>query len=225
METLAALIGEHRRAIIRWGIPGVLAVFSAGLLARTLTQDGPPARKSRSYGALIDVVHSGHAAKAKSGERINYAGIRAPYPNEPFYNEARERNVELVESEMVRLRFDEEERDRKGRLFAYVFVQGEFVNEILVAEGLAYVRVTPKANRYAERLLAAQAEARKARLGIWQNRDRHEEPNYPSDPKYGNFHRPTCEEVGRINPARLIVFPKREKALDTGLAPCSKCLP
>lgn len=225
METLAMLIGDHRSAIIRWGIPGVLAICSAGLVARTFTQDGPPAPKSRSYGVLIDGVHSGHAAKTKSGDRINYAGIRAPYPNEPFYVEARDRNVELVESEVVRLRFDDEQHDRKGRLSAYVFVRGEFVNETLVAEGLAYVRVTPKSQRYAERLLAAQAEARKNRRGIWKNRDRNEEPNYPSDPKYGNFHRPTCVEVGKINPARLVIHPKRNKALNDGFAPCSKCLP
>ena len=157
-------------------------------------------------------------------EYLIYAGIRAPVGDEALYDEATRRNSELVDKKKVRLRFDKERRDAEGRLLAYVFVDDLFVNETLVREGLAFVRTTTSANRFSERLLLAQGEARGARRGVWAKRAAGT-ASYVSDPKYGNFHRPECEEADKIPNERKVNFKGDKSALDAGLAPCARCKP
>ncbi len=158
-------------------------------------------------------------------EYLVYAGIRAPQGDEPLQEESTRRNEELVGRREVRLRFDEEHRDADGRLLAYVFDGDQFVNETLVREGLAYARLTTAAHRFGKRMLAAQADARKKGRGVWAKRSVSPESSYPADPKYGSFHRPSCEETVKIKPERLVTFKSDNEALEKGFAPCSKCKP
>jgi micrococcal nuclease len=153
------------------------------------------------------------------------AGIRAPVGGEPFYDEAVNRVTGMVEDKKIRLRFDDERRDADGRLLGYVFVDDSFVNELLVREGLAYARLTTANNRFGERLLAAQAEAQKARRGVWSKRPAGTEKLYAADPKYGNFHRRSCEEAAKIPPDRFVEFHSDKEAFHKGFAPCARCKP
>lgn len=67
-----------------------------------------------------------------------------------------------------RIEYDVEKRDKYGRLLGYVFLSdGRMVNEELVKAGLAYLFPTEKNVKYKKRLLAALAEAKKYRRGIW----------------------------------------------------------
>lgn len=156
---------------------------------------------------------------------IIYAGIRPPRPDEPLFDEALRRNAELVNGKKARLRFGKQKHDDKSRMLVYVFVEDEFVNEVLVREGLAYVRTTEANYRFKDRLLAAQADARKHNRGLWSVRQTSREGSYPADPKYGNFHRPSCEECPKIRPERLVTFPTADRALSKGYAPCTQCKP
>jgi micrococcal nuclease len=171
-------------------------------------------------------VVNGHYVKLDKDDKLVYAGIRAPYENEPFHLEAKQRNEELVVGKELRLRFDRDKtRDRKGRLFAYAFFEGSLINEVMVRDGMAYVRLTPETVRYADALLQAQAEARRARRGLWSQVAKSDESIYVADPKYGNFHRPSCESVPNITQERRLELPSRKDAFDQGFAPCNKCLP
>ena len=220
------MIIDKKKAAIRWSIVGAFGLALVVILISVLGGDERERSPTRSYHrAEVARVISGHSVKLDSDERVNYAWIRTPYQNEPFHEEARQRNAELVEGKKVRLRFDLQDHDRKGRLLAFVSVNGELINETLVREGLAYVRLTRETRRFADRLLAAQAEAREHKRGIWARTSPSSEASYPADPKYGNFHRPTCEESAKINPARLVTFDKKAQAFDAGYAPCTKCSP
>ncbi len=203
------------------GVVGVATVLVARG-NRGPVRVGPPEKR---VVAKVERVVSGQSIKTEDGQRVSYAGIRAPYGDEPMHGEARNRNAELVEGKKIRLRFDEQLHDRKDRLNAYVFVGREMVNETLVREGLAFVRLTTVNTRFSEQLLAAQAEARRAKRGLWASGAKSSERAYPADPKYGNFHRPDCPEVLNIKPERRVEFKKVSKALDKGFAPCSKCQP
>lgn len=175
--------------------------------------------------AEVEHVRSGSKVILDDGEEVVYAGIRAPYDAEPLSDASLARNAELVGGKKVRLRFDDATKDKKDRFVAYVFVDGAMVNEQLVREGLAFVQLTSDHRRFAKELLAAQADARKNRRGLWRLDAPPKETQYPADPKYGNFHRPTCEEVPNINSERRLVLENRTKALDAGFAPCPKCKP
>ena len=175
------------------------------------------------------------AKRAISGQKIKldndqeeyliFAGIRAPVGGEPFYDESTKRSDGLISDKKIRLRFDEEHRDSEGRLLGYVFVDDTFVNEVLVREGLAYARLTTASDRFGQRLLAAQAEAQKARRGVWSKRSSGTEKSYTGAAKYGNFHRRPCEEAAKIPPERLMEFKTDKDALNKGFAPCAKCKP
>lgn len=218
---------SNRTAVVWGGIAGVVTLALGTLMFTMLGGDGKNQEGEfvRPLKIKVKRAASGHSITLETDERLNYAGIRTPYKHEPFHNEARKRNSELVDGKKVRVRYDTPYRDRKGRLLGYVSVDGALVNETLVREGLAFVRLTTETTRFADRLLAAQVDARKHRRGVWHKMPKSSETNYPADPKYGNFHRPSCEEVAKINPERLIHFRSKWKAFDQGFAPCAKCLP
>lgn len=78
-------------------------------------------------------------------------------------------NERLVGGARVRLVRDVEERDRFGRLLAYVYREpdGLFVNAELARRGYARpLRIAPDV-RHAERFAALAREARSAGRGLW----------------------------------------------------------
>ncbi|MCG3089612.1 thermonuclease family protein [Sporosarcina cyprini] len=112
-----------------------------------------------------------------NGEEINirYLLIDTPETNhprlgkQPFGEEAKERNRQLVNSGKLTIEFDIGERyDKYDRLLAYVYVDGKSVQKTLLAEGLARVAyVYPPNTRYLTPFEEAQAAAKKKGLGIW----------------------------------------------------------
>lgn len=106
-------------------------------------------------------------------ESIRYIGVDTPetvHPTEPvgcYGPKASHFNEELVAGRQVRLRFDRERRDYYGRLLAYVYRGGVFVNAELVRRGFARaVYYSPNgAFRYRFESLQ-QGAARKGR-GLW----------------------------------------------------------
>ncbi|MEK6797796.1 MAG: thermonuclease family protein [Planctomycetota bacterium] len=209
---------------------GVLVVLvMAGLAVIGRTEESPSEEGGKGRQAKVEHVYSGCKVKLDAdkgkGEELMYAGIRAPYAEEPLHEASKKRNAELVEGKKVWLRFDAEFTDPGGHGEAYVFAGGQFVNRRLVEEGLAYVRLTTDNTRFAKELLTAQATARKQKKGLWKGESVQRETSYAADPKYGNFHRPGCEEVAKIKPERLTTLSSRVEAFDRGLAPCAKCRP
>jgi micrococcal nuclease len=67
----------------------------------------------------------------------------------------------------VRLVRDADERDRHGRLLAYVYAGDLFVNEALVRGGYAQPLTVPPNVRHAERFRRLAEEARRAGSGLW----------------------------------------------------------
>ncbi|KAJ82725.1 Phage-encoded chromosome degrading nuclease YokF [Enterococcus faecalis NY9] len=77
----------------------------------------------------------------------------------------------LSNAKEIQLEFDETNKtDRYDRLLAYVFVDGQLLQETLVGEGLAKVAyVKNKEAKYLEQLEAKQALAQQQNLGMWSN--------------------------------------------------------
>lgn len=89
---------------------------------------------------------------------------------QPFGQEASDRTKELLtNANQIEVEFDVGgQQDKYQRYLAYIYVDGEMVNEILVKEGLAKVAyVYPPSTRYLERLESAEATAKEQKLGIW----------------------------------------------------------
>ncbi|HHU6749816.1 TPA: thermonuclease family protein [Staphylococcus pseudintermedius] len=89
---------------------------------------------------------------------------------QPFGQEASDRTAELLKNaNKIEVEFDVgRKQDKYHRYLAYIYVDGQMVNNILVKEGLAKVDyVYPPNTRYLSQLEKSQKEAKKAKLGIW----------------------------------------------------------
>jgi len=111
-----------------------------------------------------------------SNEKVRLLGIDTPEsvkPNTPvecFAKQASARTASLLPPGTdVRLVRDVEERDRYGRLLAYVYrvSDGLFVNLDLVRGGFALPLTYPPNVSHADELVQAARTARHARRGLW----------------------------------------------------------
>lgn len=108
-------------------------------------------------------------------EKVRLIGVDTPEsvkpgsPVEPFGIEASNFTKKLIEGKMVRLEFDVQERDKYGRLLAYVYLEdGTLLNAKLLEEGLATVMTVPPNVRMADNFIKIQRKAREEKKGIWK---------------------------------------------------------
>ena len=106
-------------------------------------------------------------------EDVRYIGVDTPEtvkseePVQCYGPQASRFNHRLVEGERVRLVFDEERRDVYGRLLAYVFLSGRFVNVELLRKGLARTLTIPPNDRYARRFERLEVAVARGGRGLW----------------------------------------------------------
>jgi micrococcal nuclease len=71
----------------------------------------------------------------------------------------------------VRVEFDLEQRDRYGRLLAYLWLpNGTMVNEEIISSGFAYPLTVPPNVKYQDRFLTGFRDSRRKQLGLWSRR-------------------------------------------------------
>ncbi|MBX7252044.1 MAG: thermonuclease family protein [Candidatus Promineofilum sp.] len=100
--------------------------------------------------------------------RLRYIGVDTPEREEPYYQEARDFNRDLVADQTVILVRDVSETDQYGRLLRYVYLEdGTFVNAAIIASGLGRLVTFPPDVAQTEYLKGLQAEAREAGQGMW----------------------------------------------------------
>ena len=111
-------------------------------------------------GDTIDVLIGGER------QRVRYYGIDAPEEGDNCYEEATERNRELLGT-TVRLEADARNEDKYGRLLRYVFTNdGTSVDAALVSEGLA--KAWREDGRYLARLTTLEIYAHEHGIGcLW----------------------------------------------------------
>jgi micrococcal nuclease len=92
-----------------------------------------------------------------------------PYkPVEYFGEEAYRFTKRMVEGKKVRLEFDWQERDRYGRLLAYVYLaDGTFVNAEIIKQGYGHA-YTKYPFKYLEEFRQYEREARENKIGLWK---------------------------------------------------------
>lgn len=112
-------------------------------------------------GDTIEVDYEGRK------ERVRYTGIDCPEIKQEWGINAKDLNTYLL-SGYIELELDVQERDRYGRILAYVWSYGKMVNEELVKKGLAMVSTYQPNVRYVDRFRKAQEEARLYKEGFWK---------------------------------------------------------
>jgi len=124
--------------------------------------------------AAVRYAVDGDSVTLADDRPVRLIGINAPElgrdgaPDQPLAAAARGRLRELVQGKTVQLRFESESRDRHGRWLAHlVLADGTSAGIAMLKSGLAWaVAIPPNIGEHAAHQ-AAEAEARRARLGVW----------------------------------------------------------
>lgn len=156
--------------------------------ATVTTTGGGPSRSSRAQppgsdevqanATVLRVVDGDTIVADVDGtdERVRFIGVDTPEsvkPNSPVECYGKEASAHtrdlLPEGTRVRLVLDAEERDRYGRLLAYVYraSDGLFVNLRLAVDGYAGLMTYPPNVAHVDEFRAAVADARRRRVGLW----------------------------------------------------------
>ena len=159
----------------------LVAAAAAAAVFQTPSAHGPV---TRSESVLVRFVIDGDTIDVATVGRVRLLGIDAPEIGRgfdtpaPFGREARARLSALLLHRWVRLEQEGPTKDAYNRHLAYVITEdGQFVNAVLVREGLARVSARTPLVRLRE-LQRAQAEAQAARRGIWGSAPRTSGPGY-----------------------------------------------
>jgi micrococcal nuclease len=148
---------------------------SSGLFGRG--DDGERGLAGAGEGRVVKVVDGDtiHVLVGGRREKVRYIGVDTPETKHPtkgvqcFGRAASAFNERLVAHERVRLVRDVEERDRYGRLLAYVYRlrDGLFVNAELARLGYARTLTIAPDVRHAAHFSALAREARAEGRGLW----------------------------------------------------------
>lgn len=123
---------------------------------------------------FVERVFDGDTIRLRDGRSVRLIGINTPEIDhhsgtaEPFARQARERLAQLIGRGPVRLRFDEERRDRYGRQLAHVFnADGVNLTEQLIREGFGFFISLPPNLWQADCYSEAENFPRLGRMKIW----------------------------------------------------------
>ncbi|UCG60706.1 MAG: thermonuclease family protein [Candidatus Zixiibacteriota bacterium] len=206
-----------------WATVAVLVVL---ILAVRLVEDIGFDRKPTDRFTVTAII-DGDTMELGGGDRLRLLSIDTPEKDEPFYQEATDFLTEMALGKTARIEFADTRRDRYGRLLGYVYIDGIFINEAILENGLGNLylfRDTDVDRPETGCMLSAQRRAIAARKGIWSI-TRHPEESYIAKNTSFRFHRPGCASAARLKKGSYRVFRIREEALMEGLSPCRNCKP
>ncbi len=126
-------------------------------------------------------VVDGDTLFLSSGLKVRISGIQAPklslgrdhVTDWPLGEEAKQALIRLTQNQRLGLYYSGERRDRYGRALAQIFTLKQdgrpavYIQEEMLRLGLARVYTWPDTFQDSQRLLAAEADARAAKRGIW----------------------------------------------------------
>ncbi|MFW6199244.1 MAG: thermonuclease family protein [Gemmatimonadota bacterium] len=166
----------HARAFaLARAVLSLLSLHSVLVLSALLTFLGVEADAAvaqASSSCTVERIIDGDTFVCESGERVRLILVDTPeMADEPLGRMARSFLRDLIPpGTEVTLEMDVGERDRYGRLLAYVRLSdGRMVNRVLAREGYAQVMVVQPNVRHVETIRAAVDSARAEGAGLWDD--------------------------------------------------------
>ena len=121
--------------------------------------------------ATVTRVIDGDTIELEGGVRIRYLLVDTPEVSggaECFGDNAKQMNSDLVLGKTVQIHYDVQCTDNFGRTLAYVTVDGQEVNTLLVQRGYACVLfIAPNGEARREEFENLELDAKNARRGLW----------------------------------------------------------
>ncbi|WP_300409071.1 cell wall-binding repeat-containing protein [Lagierella sp.] len=106
---------------------------------------------------LVDTPESVHPDEKRN---VEYGKIASKYTKS------------LIEGKKVNLELDIQERDKYGRILAYVYLEnGDMLNELLLQKGHAKVMAIPPNIKYVTEFRKLEKQAKDQNIGVWKDYD------------------------------------------------------
>jgi micrococcal nuclease len=162
----------------------VLAVVLSGAIALSADAAGAQGKTcvlSEPEKATVAEILDGETLKLSDGRVVRLIGAKAPSAPLgwrgddpwPLVEDSKQALDKLASGKEVELKYGGRRTDRYGRALAQVFVTSGgkqmWLQEELVAQGLARVYSFPDNRACVAELLARESEARAKRLGVWDS--------------------------------------------------------
>lgn len=132
-----------------------------------MTSDDRPDTMSGKVQRII----SGDTFELTNGQKVTYIGIEFPQElkgDNELHKEVMQYQHKIMQGQDVKIVFDEQRFDEKGRMLGFVFVGTDlFVNAELVMNGYARVNTQPPNTEYRKLFVRLENFAKQARLGMW----------------------------------------------------------
>jgi micrococcal nuclease len=111
-------------------------------------------------------------------ESVRFIGVDTPEAGRPYFRESTQYTSDRIVGRQIFLELDVEQRDRFGRLLAYVWlaepaavdeanIREHMLNARMLIDGFAALYTVPPNVRYVDYLTRYQQEARAANRGLW----------------------------------------------------------
>lgn len=148
---------------MRWHLAVVSGLWLAGCSA------GSPCGASE---AKVTRVVDGDTIELDDGRKVRYLLVDTPETtsghNDCYGSNAVQYNTDLVLNKTVQLSYDVECTDRYGRTLAYVIVDGQEVNTLMIQRGFGCVlHISPDGDARADEFKAYELEAKTKKVGLW----------------------------------------------------------
>lgn len=164
-------------------------------------------------------------------EKVRFIGVDTPESvhrdaskNTPYGKIASDYTKKQLLHKTVQLEFDTQERDKYGRLLAYVYLDGQMFNKTLLAEGHAKVATFPPNVKYVADFQAIEREAQAAQRGLWQGYVLKTDGAILGNQSSKKYHLPDCQGAKKINDHNKAWFDTATEAEQAGYQPCSICI-
>lgn len=105
-----------------------------------------------------------------TGEEIECLGIYIPVFEHRLKEEVISEIQKLVIQKPLTLEFDSTKPALSGKLRAYIFVDGIFVNAEMVKRGYAFLLPNPEKLKYGSILIGLEGQAKAEKRGLWDER-------------------------------------------------------
>ena len=161
------------------GVAHLYACAGAAWLAASFCPTALACDLSQPETGTVAIVIDGETLQLTDGRTVRLIGAKAPMPPLgwrgedpwPLVDEAKDALASLASGREIELRFGGRRSDRHGHALAQVFVVGGgtrlWLQEELVAKGLARVYSLPDSRACIAELMAREREARAKRRGVW----------------------------------------------------------
>ena len=143
----------------------VMLIFALVILISTSIKKTTTTEETSTFN--VTKVIDGDTIEISTGERVRLLCINTPETDEDYYLEAKDYLTNLILNKEIEMTKDKSETDQHNRLLRYIYLDGNFVNEMIVEDGWAVAYPYGLDITLCPQIEAAEESAKSKGLGIW----------------------------------------------------------